>query len=106
MNLQCNWSNFLILSQVNKTFQELGILRDLGGMWEEARPKFWNFMENSEEMDLMRVSYVLLSLLPLCGWWLRCRTRELVNITDIEADVNVLLFVLPNTDASSKQRHC
>lgn len=31
---------------------------------------------------------------------------ELVNITDIEADVNVHLFVLPNTDASSKQRHC
>ncbi len=45
----------LVHSQVNKTFQELGILRDLGGMWEEARPKVWNFMENSEEMDLMRV---------------------------------------------------
>lgn len=67
MNQQCNWSNFIVLSQVNKTFQELGILRDLGGMWEEARPKFWNFMENSEEMDLMRVCYVLLPLLPLCG---------------------------------------
>uniref|UniRef100_A0A671NXP9 P-type phospholipid transporter n=1 Tax=Sinocyclocheilus anshuiensis TaxID=1608454 RepID=A0A671NXP9_9TELE len=43
-----------IIHEVNKTFQELGILRDLGGMWEEARPKVWNFMENSEEMDLMR----------------------------------------------------
>ncbi|XP_067246317.1 phospholipid-transporting ATPase ABCA1b [Chanodichthys erythropterus] len=43
-----------IIHEVNKTFQELGVLRDLGGMWEEARPKFWNFMENSEEMDLMR----------------------------------------------------
>lgn len=75
MNRQCSWSNYLILSQVNKTFQELGILRDLGGMWEEARPKFWNFMENSEEMDLMRVCYALLSLLSLCGWWLQCRTR-------------------------------
>ncbi len=42
--------------QVNKTFQELGVLRDLGGMWEEVRPKIWNFMENSEEMDLVRVS--------------------------------------------------
>lgn len=42
--------------QVNKTFQELGVLRDLGGMWEEMRPKVWNFMENSEEMDLVRVS--------------------------------------------------
>ncbi|NP_001108058.2 phospholipid-transporting ATPase ABCA1b [Danio rerio] len=43
-----------IIHEVNKTFQELGILRDLGGMWEEARPKVWNFMENSNEMDLMR----------------------------------------------------
>lgn len=42
--------------QVNRTFQELGVFRDLGGMWEEMRPKVWNFMENSEQMDLIRVS--------------------------------------------------
>ncbi|TSK45874.1 ATP-binding cassette sub-family A member 1 [Bagarius yarrelli] len=44
-----------IIQEVNRTFQELGILRDLGGMWEEARPKVWNFMENSEEVDLVRM---------------------------------------------------
>uniref|UniRef100_UPI0037E77274 phospholipid-transporting ATPase ABCA1-like isoform X1 n=1 Tax=Semicossyphus pulcher TaxID=241346 RepID=UPI0037E77274 len=43
-----------IIHEVNKTFQELGVLRDLGGMWEEMRPKVWSFMENSEEMDLVR----------------------------------------------------
>ncbi|KAG7458914.1 hypothetical protein MATL_G00225660 [Megalops atlanticus] len=43
-----------IIKEVNRTFQELGVLRDLGGMWEEMRPKVWNFMENSEEMDLVR----------------------------------------------------
>ncbi|TRY77727.1 hypothetical protein DNTS_029106 [Danionella cerebrum] len=43
-----------IIHEVNKTFQEFGVLRDLGGMWEEMRPKIWNFMENSEEMDLVR----------------------------------------------------
>nr|XP_055034932.1 phospholipid-transporting ATPase ABCA1b [Misgurnus anguillicaudatus] len=43
-----------IIHEVNKTFQELGILRDLGGMWEETRPRIWSFMENSEEMNLMR----------------------------------------------------
>lgn len=43
-----------IIQEVNKTFQELGVLRDLGGMWEEMRPKIRNFMENSEEMDLVR----------------------------------------------------
>lgn len=42
--------------QVNRTFQELGVFRDLGGMWEEMRPKVWNFMENSEQMDLIRVN--------------------------------------------------
>uniref|UniRef100_A0A671UQS2 P-type phospholipid transporter n=1 Tax=Sparus aurata TaxID=8175 RepID=A0A671UQS2_SPAAU len=51
-----------IIHEVNKTFQELGVLRDLGGMWEEMRPKIWNFMENSEEMDLVRVSvYALIT---------------------------------------------
>uniref|UniRef100_A0A3Q3XHW1 P-type phospholipid transporter n=1 Tax=Mola mola TaxID=94237 RepID=A0A3Q3XHW1_MOLML len=43
-----------IIHEVNKTFQEFGVLRDLGGMWDEMRPKIWNFMENSEEMDLVR----------------------------------------------------
>uniref|UniRef100_A0A7N5ZRN0 P-type phospholipid transporter n=1 Tax=Anabas testudineus TaxID=64144 RepID=A0A7N5ZRN0_ANATE len=41
-----------IIHEVNKTFQELGVLRDLGGMWEEMKPKILDFMENSEEMDL------------------------------------------------------
>ncbi|KAK2865907.1 hypothetical protein Q7C36_001963 [Tachysurus vachellii] len=43
-----------IIHEVNKTFQELEVLRDLGGMWEEMRVKVWDFMENSEEMDLVR----------------------------------------------------
>uniref|UniRef100_A0A8C3B649 P-type phospholipid transporter n=1 Tax=Cyclopterus lumpus TaxID=8103 RepID=A0A8C3B649_CYCLU len=43
-----------IIHEVNKTFQEFSVLRDLGGMWEEMRPKFWNFMENGEEMDMVR----------------------------------------------------
>ncbi|KAJ3614038.1 hypothetical protein NHX12_017615 [Muraenolepis orangiensis] len=34
--------------------EELGVLRDLGGMWEEMKPKVWNFLENSSEMDLVR----------------------------------------------------
>lgn len=47
---------FVCVCQVNKTFQELGVLRDLGGMWDELRPKLWDFMENSDKMDLVRVS--------------------------------------------------
>ncbi|XP_047441411.1 phospholipid-transporting ATPase ABCA1-like [Mugil cephalus] len=43
-----------IIQEVNRTFEELGVFRDLGGMWEEMRPKVWDFMENSEQMDLVR----------------------------------------------------
>ncbi|XP_041653310.1 phospholipid-transporting ATPase ABCA1b [Cheilinus undulatus] len=43
-----------VIHEVNRTFQELGVFRDLGGMWEEMRPKVWDFMENSEQMDLIR----------------------------------------------------
>lgn len=32
------------------------MFRDLGGMWEEMRPRVWNFMENSEQMDMIRVN--------------------------------------------------
>lgn len=42
--------------QVNRTFQELAVFRDLGGMWEEMRPKVLDFMENSQEMDVIRVN--------------------------------------------------
>lgn len=57
--------------QVNRTFQELGVFRDLGGMWEEMRPKVWDFMENSQQMDLIRVTrlrpppHLFFSPLPL-----------------------------------------
>ncbi|XP_033029913.1 phospholipid-transporting ATPase ABCA1 [Lacerta agilis] len=43
-----------VMSEVNKTFQELSVFRDLGGMWEEIRPKIRVFMEESQEMDLVR----------------------------------------------------
>ncbi|KAM7000494.1 phospholipid-transporting ATPase ABCA1b [Tautogolabrus adspersus] len=43
-----------VIHEVNRTFQELGVFRDLGGMWEEMRPKVWDFIENSEQMDLIR----------------------------------------------------
>uniref|UniRef100_A0A674NK87 ATP-binding cassette, sub-family A (ABC1), member 1A n=1 Tax=Takifugu rubripes TaxID=31033 RepID=A0A674NK87_TAKRU len=46
-----------IIHEVNKTFQELGVLRELGGMWDEVKPRILNFIENSEEMDLVRVSW-------------------------------------------------
>uniref|UniRef100_A0A9J7YTW7 P-type phospholipid transporter n=1 Tax=Cyprinus carpio carpio TaxID=630221 RepID=A0A9J7YTW7_CYPCA len=64
-----------IIHEVNKTFQELGILRDLGGMWEEARPKVWSFMENGEEMDLMRTDQAIMSI---------SRFMECVNLDKLE----------------------
>lgn len=43
-----------VMSEVNKTFQELSVFGDLGGMWEEIRPKIRTFMERNQEMDLVR----------------------------------------------------
>ncbi|XP_068781238.1 phospholipid-transporting ATPase ABCA1-like isoform X1 [Struthio camelus] len=43
-----------VMFEVNRTFQELGVFRDLRGMWEEISPKIWTFMESSQEMDLIR----------------------------------------------------
>lgn len=51
---------------MNKTFQELAVFHDVEGMWQELSPKFWAFMENSQEMDLVRVS-VFLSTVCLLG---------------------------------------
>lgn len=48
--------------QVNKTFQELAVFHDLEGMWEELSPRIWTFMENSQEMDLVRVSVPLIAV--------------------------------------------
>nr|DBA28157.1 TPA: hypothetical protein GDO54_008560 [Pyxicephalus adspersus] len=44
----------LLMSEVNKTFQELSVFRDLGAMWEEVRPQIKTFLESSKEMDLVR----------------------------------------------------
>ncbi|TDH07266.1 hypothetical protein EPR50_G00104130 [Perca flavescens] len=43
-----------VIHEVNRTFQELGVFRHLGEMWEEMKPKVWKFMESSEQMDLLR----------------------------------------------------
>ncbi|KAG8130416.1 hypothetical protein E2320_017030 [Naja naja] len=43
-----------VMSEVNKTFQELSVFHEIGGMWEETRPKIKKFMEESQEMDLIR----------------------------------------------------
>ncbi|OXB73735.1 UNVERIFIED_CONTAM: hypothetical protein H355_007406 [Colinus virginianus] len=61
-----------IMAEVNRTFQELGVFRDLGGMWEEISPKIWTFMESSQEMELIRTllkSKTLWDLhLPASNW--------------------------------------
>uniref|UniRef100_A0A8C6JPU5 P-type phospholipid transporter n=1 Tax=Melopsittacus undulatus TaxID=13146 RepID=A0A8C6JPU5_MELUD len=54
-----------VMTEVNRTFQELGVFRDLGGMWEEISPKIWTFMESSQEMDVIRVSMLSLPEPPL-----------------------------------------
>ncbi|XP_063311284.1 phospholipid-transporting ATPase ABCA1 isoform X1 [Pelobates fuscus] len=44
----------MLMAEANKTFQEFSVFRDLGGMWEEVRPQIKKFMEDSQEVDLIR----------------------------------------------------
>uniref|UniRef100_A0A8D2MJU0 P-type phospholipid transporter n=1 Tax=Zonotrichia albicollis TaxID=44394 RepID=A0A8D2MJU0_ZONAL len=67
-----------VMSEVNRTFQELGVFRDLGGMWEEISPKIWTFMESSQEMDLIRVTLWDLHL-PASNWTVEDVARFLSN---------------------------
>ncbi|XP_043924192.1 phospholipid-transporting ATPase ABCA1 [Protopterus annectens] len=43
-----------IMEEVNKTFQELSVFQDVGGMWKELKPKIRTFMKDSQEMNLVR----------------------------------------------------
>lgn len=45
------------------------MFHDLEGMWEELSPQLWTFMESSQEMDLVRVS---VSLFTLLAWSRSC----------------------------------
>uniref|UniRef100_A0A4W5NQN0 P-type phospholipid transporter n=1 Tax=Hucho hucho TaxID=62062 RepID=A0A4W5NQN0_9TELE len=75
-----------IIHEVNRTFQELGVLRELGGMWEEVRPKVWTFMESSEQMDLVRVclTYLLSLLQPTSLFHLVYKTLGTCFFHDID----------------------
>ncbi|KAI1891830.1 hypothetical protein AGOR_G00147780 [Albula goreensis] len=43
-----------IMKEVNRTFQDLKILEDLQGAWEEVGPRIWTFMESSVEIRLLQ----------------------------------------------------
>uniref|UniRef100_A0A674NRG4 P-type phospholipid transporter n=1 Tax=Takifugu rubripes TaxID=31033 RepID=A0A674NRG4_TAKRU len=71
-----------IIHEVNKTFQELGVLRELGGMWDEVKPRILNFIENSEEMDLVRVSWHRQHLFAPIKWAELVISASLYNYSD------------------------
>ncbi|XP_066551415.1 ATP-binding cassette, sub-family A (ABC1), member 7 isoform X2 [Amia ocellicauda] len=43
-----------IMKEVNRTFQELGVLEEVQGAWEEVGPRIWSFMESSVEIRLLQ----------------------------------------------------
>ncbi|KAJ8277432.1 hypothetical protein GJAV_G00075090 [Gymnothorax javanicus] len=43
-----------IMNEANRTFQDLKILEDLQGAWEEVGPRIRTFMESSAEIQLLR----------------------------------------------------
>ncbi|XP_075450764.1 phospholipid-transporting ATPase ABCA1 isoform X2 [Ascaphus truei] len=76
----------MLMIEVNKTFQELSVFQDLGGMWEEVRPKIKMFMESSQQMDLIRTLLTnegsknfLNQQLNLTGWTVEDISRFLAK---------------------------
>ncbi|XP_069042006.1 phospholipid-transporting ATPase ABCA1 isoform X2 [Lepisosteus oculatus] len=43
-----------VMREVNRTFQDLGVLGDVQGAWEEVGPQIWKFMESSVEIRLLQ----------------------------------------------------
>ncbi|XP_062888600.1 phospholipid-transporting ATPase ABCA1-like isoform X1 [Mobula hypostoma] len=43
-----------IMKELNRTFEDLGLLREVRGAWNETGPQIWKFMENSQEIHLLQ----------------------------------------------------
>uniref|UniRef100_A0A8C3RUQ8 ATP binding cassette subfamily A member 7 n=1 Tax=Chelydra serpentina TaxID=8475 RepID=A0A8C3RUQ8_CHESE len=44
-----------IMAEVNRTFQELAVLREVRGTWQELGPRVYAFLNSSLEMQVLRV---------------------------------------------------
>ncbi|KYO42635.1 ATP-binding cassette sub-family A member 1 isoform A [Alligator mississippiensis] len=43
-----------IMAEVNRTFQELAVLREVGGAWQELGPRLYTFLNSSLEMQALQ----------------------------------------------------
>uniref|UniRef100_UPI00398ECFE0 phospholipid-transporting ATPase ABCA1-like isoform X2 n=1 Tax=Pristiophorus japonicus TaxID=55135 RepID=UPI00398ECFE0 len=43
-----------IMKEVNRTFEDLSLLREVRGAWNETGPQIWKFMESSQEIQLLQ----------------------------------------------------
>ncbi|XP_050766354.1 phospholipid-transporting ATPase ABCA7 [Gymnogyps californianus] len=43
-----------IMAEVNRTFRELAVLREVGGAWRELGPRIYTFLNGSLEMQVLR----------------------------------------------------
>ncbi|XP_042198563.1 phospholipid-transporting ATPase ABCA1-like [Callorhinchus milii] len=43
-----------IMKEVNRTFEELSLLREVRGSWAEIGPQIWKFLESSREVHLLQ----------------------------------------------------
>ncbi|XP_048415909.1 phospholipid-transporting ATPase ABCA1-like [Stegostoma tigrinum] len=43
-----------IMKEVNRTFEDLSLLQEVHGAWNEAGPQIWKFMESSQEIHLLQ----------------------------------------------------
>ncbi|XP_043909754.1 phospholipid-transporting ATPase ABCA7 [Protopterus annectens] len=43
-----------IMKEVNKTFQDISVLKEVRSVWQELGPQIWKFMETSQEIQLLQ----------------------------------------------------
>uniref|UniRef100_A0A8C4IP07 ATP-binding cassette, sub-family A (ABC1), member 7 n=1 Tax=Dicentrarchus labrax TaxID=13489 RepID=A0A8C4IP07_DICLA len=57
-----------VMKEVNKTFEDLRILRELNEAWLEVGPQIKNYMENSVEIQLLKVAVLVNLRLENTSW--------------------------------------
>ncbi|KAM9425735.1 phospholipid-transporting ATPase ABCA1 [Pholidichthys leucotaenia] len=45
----------LLVKEANSTFNALAMLKDLADSWDEVGPRFWDFLQNSTQVNVIRV---------------------------------------------------
>uniref|UniRef100_A0A4W6E3E1 ABC transporter domain-containing protein n=1 Tax=Lates calcarifer TaxID=8187 RepID=A0A4W6E3E1_LATCA len=64
----------LMVKEANSTFHALAMLKELVDMWDELGPRVWNFLQNSPQVNAIRVRLLKKATVPSCSKYQGCGT--------------------------------